>query len=44
MTNGTRAYQSGGQLVLSDESSIDDAQVSGRWLKSRQVCDLEVWR
>lgn len=27
-----RAYQSGGNLVLSDAESLDDAQVSGRFI------------
>jgi hypothetical protein len=41
---GTRAYQQGSNLVISDEPSIDDAQASGRWVKSPDVCDLGVWR
>jgi len=34
MSDGIRAHAKAGQFVLTDEIDIDDANASGRWIKT----------
>lgn len=37
-----QAFQAGGDLELSTESTVDEAQVSGRWIRAGKF--VEAWR
>ena len=34
VSDGLRAYIKGEAFILTDDASIDDAQASGRWIKT----------
>lgn len=41
MTGTTKAHIKGDELVLTPHGDLDDAQVSGEWIKAKKVLEVE---